>query len=417
MITAQTKNRFVSLECISCHTEYPVDTHSRCSKCSGILTGKYELGGKFFDLTMRGDSVWQFADVMPYVPDSEVVSMGEGWTPLVRAKRLGDALGMPELWCKIEGENPSGSFKDRAASLGLSLAKSWGNPGVFTASSGNAAAAISAYSARAGLDCLVMVREDSTPSKLGQIAMYGPKLLRVRGVFSSQGSLLEALEMVQSALPKWLNHFVWAPFNPLLIDGLKTVAYEIASQSAKNALPDYIVVPTAGGDLLYGIYKGFQELKATGSVNRIPKMVVAQGLNASPTVSALESNSDHIVEIDSAETVAGALRVSFSADHAVIAVRNSGGFGVGVTDEEILKAQRDVASADGIFTEVSSATALAAVRRSLATGKIQKDEKVIAILTGSGFKDYSPPFKDVSQVPLAEKIDAIPSVLKLDLSL
>jgi len=378
----------------------------------GILSAKYDLNGKSFDFQAARNSIWQFRDMMPPVSDSNIISMREGWTPFIEAKRYGHSIGSSSLWCKVEGQNPSGSFKDRAASLGLSLAMEWRKPGVFTASSGNAAAAISAYSARAGIKCLVLIREDSTPSKLGQIAMYGANLLRVREIFRDQQTLARALDLTQKALPDWLNHFVWAPYNPLLIDGLKTIAYEVASDCQNIELPDCIFVPTAGGDLLYGIFKGFQELKESGAVDKIPRMVVAQGLNSSPTVAAIESGLDKVPETEKADTVAGALRVNFGTEHTLIAVRQSKGFGIAVSDDEIISAQRKIALSEGIFTEVSSATALAGIEKSIKNGRVQKDEKVVAILTGSGFKDYSPPFKDISLVPLADSSERIPTVLK-----
>jgi threonine synthase len=381
------------------------------------LTGKYDLEGKKFDLRSGRKSIWQFSDLLPPVDTNRMVSMGEGWTPLIPAEKYGKSVGSSGLWSKVEGENPSGSFKDRVASLGISLALSWGKKGVFTASSGNAAAAISAYAARAGLECLVLIREDSTPSKLGQIAMYGCKLLRVRGIFQSQQTLARTLEITQKALPSWQNHFVWAPYNPLLIDALKTIAYEIAADCEDSELPDYVVVPTAGGDLLYGIFKGFQELQTTGMISKIPRMIVAQGLHADPTVEAVEAGLDRVLETETADTVAGALRVNFGADHSLVAVRESRGFGMAVSDEEILRAQREIASMEGIFTEISSATALAAVSKAINSGRIQKEDKVVAILTGLGFKDYRPPFNDLSSVPFAENIDSVPSKLKSSYSL
>ena len=349
---------------------------------------------------------------MPPVSDENIVSLSEGWTPLVKASRYGKSINSENLCCKLEGQNPSGSFKDRAASLGLSLAREWRKKGVFVASSGNAAAAVSAYAARAGIRCLVLIREDSTPSKLGQIAMYGAHLLRVRDIFHSQESLEYSLKLVQEALPEWLNHFIWALYNPLLVDGLKTIAYEIAAETGEDGLPDFIFVPTAGGDLVCGIYKGFLEMKETGAINKVPGMVVVQGKDASPIVNALESGSEKVESIEKAETVAGALRVNFGTAHALQPVRDTGGFGVALTDEEILSAQREVAMLDGIFTEVSSATALAGISKAIKNGKMRKDQRALAILTGFGFKDYYPPFKDISLVPLAESPDQIPAVLK-----
>ena len=406
------RNRFDSLACISCGTKYPADAHSRCTKCNGILTGQYDLEGASFDLAvLKRRSIWEFRALMPPVDDANLVTMGEGFTPLIQAQRYGASIGSANLWCKMEGQNPSGSFKDRAASLGLSLAKQWKKEGVFTASSGNAAAAVAAYSARGGIKCLVLIREDSTASKLGQISMYGPLLLRVRDIFKTKETLAQALDLTQAALPTWLNHFIWAPYNPLLVDAFKSIAYEIAADS-QGDLPDYIFVPTAGGDLLYGIFKGFTELKSMGVVHEIPKMVVTQGKNAAPTVLAVETGSASVPETETADTIAGALRVNFGTEHTLIAVRESNGFGIGVTDDEILEAQRAASSREGIFTEISSATALASISRALRDGRIQRSDKVLAILTGSGFKDYYPTFKDASSVPLAESFEKIPDVLK-----
>ncbi len=203
----------------------------------------------------------------------------------------------------------------------------------------------------------------------------------------------------------------------MLIDALKTIAYEIAADCEDSELPDYVVVPTAGGDLLFGIFKGFQELKTTGLVSKIPGMIVAQGLHANPTVEAVEAGLDRVPETKTADTIAGALRVNFGADHALVAVKESGGFGVAVSDEEILRAQREIASMEGIFTEISSATALAAVSKAISSGRMQKEDKVVAILTGLGFKDYHPPFDDLSSVPFAENIESVPSKLKSSYSL
>ncbi|MCL5067818.1 MAG: pyridoxal-phosphate dependent enzyme, partial [Thaumarchaeota archaeon] len=271
------------------------------------------------------------------------------------------------------------------------------------------AAAVSAYSARAGVPCLVLIREDSTPSKLAQISMYGARLLRVRDLFQSEESLFRALTLTQQSLPDWLNHFVWVTFNPLLVDSLKTIAYEIASQS----VPDYVFVPTAGGDLLYGIHKGFSELKALGLIEKVPKMVVVQGKDASPTVQAIQSGSRLVPHTDKAQTVAGALRVNFGAEHTLVAVKESGGFGVALTDEEIIAAERDVAKREGIFCEVSSATALAGIAQALKENRIASDESACAILSGIGFKEYSSPFEDVAQVPLATKLEDIPKVIEI----
>ncbi|MDG7001104.1 MAG: pyridoxal-phosphate dependent enzyme, partial [Nitrososphaerota archaeon] len=242
----------------------------------------------------------------------------------------------------------------------------------------------------------------------GQISMYGAKLLRVRNLFRTEQTLSDALAFTQKALPEWLNHFVWATVNPLLVDALKTVAYEIASRS----VPDYVFVPTAGGDLVYGMHKGFSELKKMGLIDKVPKMVVVQGRNANPSVRAIEVGSQTVAHTDKAETVAGALRVNFGAEHTLVAVKESGGFGVSLTDEEIISAEREIARLEGIFCEVSSAASLAGIAKAVQEDRIATDESACAILTGIGFKEYYPAFSDTSEVPLAPRIEDIPLILK-----
>ena len=400
-------NRFESLVCTNCGRNYPTDTHSRCAKCNGILSAHYRLDGGFpTGGAQRG--IWQFAEFLPPVREQNIVSLGEGWTPYVKAANYGRKIGLRNLWCKLEGCNPTGSFKDRAASLGLSLAREWRKRGVFTASSGNAAAAVSAYSARAGIRCLVLIRDDSPASKLSQITMYSPVLLRVRNLFESRSALEAAIEQTQLAVPDWLNHFIWAPFNPLLVDAFKTIAYEIA---LGREVPDYLFVPVAGGDLLFGLYKGFQELREMGRLDSLPKLVAVQGEGADPLVRAIEKGLDTVPDTEPPHTVAGALSVNFGAEYPIVAVRGTGGFGISVSDEEILRGQREIARHEGIFCEVSSATALAAISKAVKVGRIERDASAAAILTGSGFKDYYPIVSETSKIPLAESVPSIPSVL------
>lgn len=397
------KNLFEGLECISCHAIFEDPELQSCTECGGILTGKYLLENMRIDIKTRGQSIWQFKSLFPKVSERNITSMGEGWTPYVRAEKYGNSIGLKHLMCKIEGSNPSGSFKDRAASLEISLAKEWNKDGIFTASSGNAASAIAAYSSRAGLKSLILVREDSTISKLGQISMYGPDLIRVRNLFSTKQTLFHNLARLQEFLPRWRNGFIWAPFNPLLVDALKTISFEIASVK----IPDYIFIPTAGGDLLYGVYKGFEELKTMGLIDTLPRMVVVQGEGASPTVEAVRKNLDEVEDTDSSNTIAGALRVNFGASHALSAVKKTHGFGVTVNDGEILEAQYKLAKKEGIFSEISSVSTLAAIEKSIHEGKISQDHTVCAILTGNGFKDYYPAFKELSEVPLYKSVEEL----------
>jgi threonine synthase len=401
-------NRFRFLACANCTTTYPTDYHSRCSKCGGILEAHYRLDGSFpVDLERR--SIWDYADFLPPVQKENVVSLGEGWTPYVDSPRFAKRVGLRRLWCKLEGCNPTGSFKDRTASLGLSLASEWGKKGVFAASDGNAAAAISAYSARARIKCLILISEDAPAQKVAQIMMYSPTLLRVGGLYESASSLESALSQAQSVLPEWLNLFIWAPYNPLLVEPYKTIAYEIA---LSKEIPNYVFVPVAGGELLSGLSRGFQELREMGVLERVPKLVAVQGKGADPTVQAIEKGLDKVLETGPPKTVAGAIRVNFGAEHSIMAVRKSGGFGISVTDEQIINAQKQIARDEGIFCEISSAAALAAISEALGNGKIRSDETAAAILTGAGLKDYPADEADFSHVPLSESVSSLSVTLK-----
>ena len=401
-------NRFRLLACADCATTYPMDCHSRCTKCGGILEAHYRLDGRFpTDFERR--SIWDFAEFLPPAKEENIVSLGEGWTPYVESPNFGKRLGLRRIWCKLEGCNPTGSFKDRTASLGLSLAREWGKEGVFAASDGNAAAAISAYSARARVKCLILISVDAPTQKLAQIMMYSPALLRVRGLYESASSLESALALAQSVLPDWLNLFIWAPHNPLLVEPYKTIAYEIA---LSKEIPDYIFVPVAGGELLSGIFRGFQELREMGVLDRTPKLVAVQGKGADPTVQAIGKGLDKVLETGPPVTIAGAIRVNFGAEHAIKAVRKSGGFGISVTDEQILDAQKQIARDEGVFCEISSAVALAAISEALSLGKIGADETATSILTGTGLKDYFSSGADLARVPISESVSSISQTLK-----
>ena len=390
---------------MSCREEYPTQTFSLCLKCNGILTGSYRIDHRI-DLNKRENSIWKFREYLPPVRSQNIVSMGEGWTPLINADGFADMAGLSKgrLVCKMESQNPTGSFKDRPASLSVSLAKEWNKHGMILASSGNAAASTSAYCARAGMPCLVLFRDDSSISKFGQIAMYGPSLIRVKDLYKNSDYITRAFDLTQMALPNWHNGFIWAKHNPLLLDALKTISYEIAGSGCS---PDYIFVPTAGGDLLFGIYKGYQDLMASGQVNKMPKMVVVQGSGSSPTVDAVEGRKSEV----SSETIAAALRSNMLSEHGVEAVKKTDGFGIEVSNNEILEAQYLAAKLDGIFCEVSSAAALAAVKKAVLLDRIKRDEVVCAIITGNGFKDYTSPLTDQSMINYADSPDSIKSVL------
>lgn len=395
------KSRFIGLECISCgqiHSDLQVTV---CRQCGDVLTGRYDLTGLKINLKEQRHSIWNYEPLLPPVVPENQISLDEGNTPYVKLANYGDIIGAENIWAKLEGCNPSGSFKDRAASIEVSLAKQWKCDGIFTASSGNAAAALAAYAARARLKCLILVREDSTISKLEQISAYNPRIVRVKKLFTNKQTLMESLKRVEALLPGWRNGFVWAPFNPLAADGVKTISYEISSKK----VPDYVFVPTAGGDLLFSIFKGFSELKDMNIIDKIPKVVTVQGDNASPLVRAVEKNLNHVEETGPPRTIAGALRVNFGANHAIKAVKESRGFGISVSDQEIENAQKNLAKMEGIFAETSSAAALAGVEKALRIRRIEKSSIISVILTGTGFKEYQFNHSELKEIELIDSVN------------
>jgi threonine synthase len=369
-------------------------TQSRCDRCGSILTSSYGIANRITD---SGQGIWRFREFLPPLTEGNLVSLGEGSTPSIETKRLHSLTGVKRIILKLENCNPTGSFKDRVAALGVSIAKELSSKGVFNASSGNAAAAVAAYSARAGLRCITLVRENASAHKVSQIKMFSPILIRVRDLFRTRKKLENVLSMMQRWLPNWYNHFLWAPINPLLVDSFKTIAYEIFL-SSRNA--DFVFVPVAGGDLIFGLYKGFKDLAASGLIEKVPRLVAVQAKGAESTVRAIRGELRLDEELKRTRTVASALDVSFPSEHAVIAVKESGGFGISVTDREIMEARRILASKEGIFCEISSATVVAAIRKGKEKGLLSSEDTVCAVITGSGLKDVER--IKISNIPLAK---------------
>ena len=260
-----------------------------------------------------------------------------------------------------------------------------GARGTLTASSGNAASAVAAYSAAAGLDCLVLVGPGSAPNKLQQVLAYGAQVLVVEDLFRTQDGLLGLLEEVSQRLDRLLVFF-WALSNPYTIEGMKTIAYELWSQTG-GELPDAVVVPTGGGDLYTGIWRGFCELRRVGLVDRVPRMLAAQAMGAAPLARAVAAGAERVAQLDTVKTVASGIRVAFTGDHALRALRESGGAVVSVSDQEILAMQRRLATRVGVWVEPTAAVSVAAIPHFLEQGVLRADERVVCILTGAGYKD------------------------------
>lgn len=356
----------------------------RCPACGAILRHEYAPAAlRALASLPAGPGLDRYRAVLPV--DVPVPFLGEGDTPLLRSARLGHDLGVDELWLKLEARNPTGAFKDRGGALAAALALEAGARGILTASSGNAAAAIAAYAAAAGLRCLVLLEPGNPEGKLRQIAVTGASLLPVAELFAhGPEALASLLREVASRRGDYLA-FIWAPVNPSLGEAFKTISYEIAARLP--GAPDLVVCPTGGGDLLAGQWRGWSELRQAGVVERLPRVVAVQSQLAAPLVAAFEAGRDRVEPLASARSSLSGINVAFSGEHALQAVRDSGGVALAVDEPRVFELQLRLAREEGLAVEPASAAALAAVEVLRARGLLRAGERVVCILTGAGFKD------------------------------
>ena len=392
-------------ECINCGTKYPTDEILYfCRKCGDILEIKLD-----YDLTKdmlkksgwkkTPLSVWRYRDLMPITDPTRIVTLGEGGTGLHRCRRLGEALGLKGLYVKNEGENPTGSFKDRGMTVGVTKAVELGAKSVICASTGNTSASLAAYAAKAGLTCAVLIPSGKIAyGKLAQAIIYGAKVIQVRGNFD------QALDIVFKLSEKHRNIYLLNSINPFRIEGQKSLGYEICEQ-LDNKPPDRVVVPVGNAGNISAIWKGFTEFHNLGFVKTLPKMTGIQAEGAAPIAQAIKTGSKEIKPVAKPETIATAIRIGapVSWKKAVNAIRDSGGTAETVTDDEILDAQKTLSRLEGLFVEPASASSIAGLKKLVENGAIDKNERVVCVTTGHGLKDPDTAIK-MSEKPL--EVDA-----------
>lgn len=381
-------DEYFNIRCIDCGRSYGVDeTLYVCSRCGGLLEIHLDIDrlNRIVDTGLwrrRPFNVWRYRELLPIFDDSNIVSMGEGGTRLLRCYNLGRRVGLENLYVKCEGDNPTGSFKDRGMTVGVSKALELGFKATLCASTGNTAASLSAYSARAGLTCYVLVPAGKVAlGKLSQAMVYGAKVLTIRGDFDS--ALKAAIQFCLEERKIYLLNSI----NPFRIEGQKTAALEIFDQLGFN--PDNIVIPVGNAGNISAYWKGFSEMRMLGLTEKMPRMHGVQAMGANPLVKAYRFMNRVIEPIDNPETVATAIRIGnpINWKKALKAVYESRGSMIDVSDEEILEAQKLIARAEGLFIEPASAASIAGVRRLVEDGIIDKDEVTVCIATGHGLKD------------------------------
>ncbi|HVA84851.1 MAG TPA: threonine synthase [Candidatus Saccharimonadales bacterium] len=312
---------------------------------------------------------------LPITDATPCLTLGEGFTPLVRARRLGAALGLANLYLKVEGQNPTGSFKDRGMVVAVSKALEAGATAIVCASTGNTSASAAAYAAAAGIEAIVVLpRGQIAHGKLLQALVAGARVVAIDGNFDAALRIARDLAAQQDHLVTLVNSV-----NPFRIDGQQTAAFEVCDDL--GGAPDCLAIPVGNAGNITAYWAGFRAYRAAGLIDRLPRMLGFQAAGAAPIVLGRP--------VEQPETVATAIRIGNPASwqRAIEARDESGGRIEAVSDDEILAAYRDVATLEGVFCEPSSAASVAGLRRLAAEGSIESDETVVCVLTGNGLKD------------------------------
>jgi len=409
------------LKCLKCGKKHaPTKGLYVCEKCGGKLEILYDYDAladtiNKKEIEKRPPGVWKYAEFLPIVDRKNVSTLGEGGTPLLKAKNLARGLGMKHLWLKDETRNPTSSFKDRPMSVGVSKAVEFDAKVVVTASSGNAAIALAAYSAKAGIECYAFVPAEVPSSKLAQLSIYGAKVIKARpkGVGDPSYKLMRMAH----------ERYGWHPvpscgaFNPYHPEGSKTMSYEICEQLGWRA-PDWVVVPVGAGTLLSSNAKGYLEFKQLDFINRMPRLAVIQAEGCAPIVKAFKKGTSpyKIPTWKNPRTVAGGLvdPYPWDADTAIPAIKTSKGTAEAVSDKEILAAEKLLAETEGIFAEPSGAAGLAGLRKLLDMGLVDRSDVVVVEVTGGGLKDQKTATRLVKEPPTIEpELDQLERLIKI----
>jgi threonine synthase len=379
-------SRVIGLKCRECGAEYPAVIQNTCYECFGPLEANYDWDYISDNVSKKKiasgpNSIWRYADLLP-VESKKLVDLGAGFNKLHRAKRLGAALGLEELYVLDESGNPTNSFKDRVTSVAVSKALEFSIKAVGCASTGNLAAAVAAHAAKAGLPAYIFIPDTIELGKIVQMLIYGPKVIAVEGTYDDANRL--ASEVADSH-PDWA--FVNINIRPYYTEGSKTLAFETAEQ-LNWEVPDHIVAPLASGALLCAISRGYRELERVGLVERADvRLSGSQPLNCSPISTAVQNDSE-IVPLRNFETVAHSLAIGNPADgyYAKKEILDSGGYAASPTDAEIIEGIHILAKTEGIFTEPAGGTTIAGLKKLVESGHIEPDERVVVYVTGNGLK-------------------------------
>ncbi len=376
------------LSCSACHKQYdPNRLYNLCQDCAKPLLVHYDL--TYVSQTLHKESLasraanlWRYREVLPVEQEANIITLGEGWTPLIHTHRLGKQLNMPRLYIKDESLNPTASFKARGMTAAVSMAKELGVKKLAAPSAGNAASALAAYAAQAGLEAHIFMPRDVPLANLIECQQCGAHVTLVDGLITDCGRIVAERKDQEG----WFD--VSTLKEPYRIEGKKTMGYELAEQLHWE-LPDVIFYPTGGGTGLIGMWKAFDEMEQLGWIgSKRPRMVTVQAEGCAPIVQAFASGAQTGAEITNPHTVAAGLRVPTAIGDFIILdiLRQSGGTAVSVSDAELIAAAQEIGAAEGIFPAPEGAACLPALKVLLEQGAVAADERVVLFNTGSGLK-------------------------------
>lgn len=381
---------FTGFRCLGCSKHYADRDVLLCPECDNLLEATYDYEGIKAQVD-RGEiaasrrGVWRWGALLPVLDPKAIVTLGEGDTPMLRCDRLAKAIGVRELWLMSDAANPTGSLKDRSVTVAATKAVEFGYRVLSCDSTGNKASSVAAYAARAGLESVVFCPEHTPAPKTTQAVFLGARLMRVRGHYAEVNAMYRRL--IGSGTVKWYD---CGTDNPYRYEGKKSYAYEIV-QHLGWRMPDRVLFPAAGGMALAKAWKGFGEMQTLGwAEGPLPRMTAVQAANCAPIVKAFDEKAERVAPVEKGPTIATAIagaNPGLLGDRTLQALYESDGSGVGVTDEETLDAVA-LLGREGFFIEPSGAVAIAGLRRQIADGVVSKDECVVCVLTGSGFKDF-----------------------------
>jgi len=389
------------LACSSCGRECDErKSHNLCPHCGEALDAIFDYEKirerlNLFDLRSAPPSVGKYLDFFPINDLQKVVGLQEGGTPLYHAEKLGKKYGLKNLYIKNEGANPTGVFKDRGTLVEITKAVEFGAKAVIVASSGNMAASVAAYCAKASLVCYVLVPAETPVGKLAQMMEYGAHVIKIRGEYT------DCVRLVHDLAP---SHGLFLAGDYVFRrEGQKSLAYEVCEQLDHRA-PDVVIVPTGAGTHIAGIWKGFKEYRMLDLIDSLPKMVAVQAAGAAVLVDAFGKRSRNYKPWKKTSTICSAVAVADPVDGklALKAVYDSKGAVLAIEDAETLKAQKCLASNEAVFCEPSSALSVAAVSHLIDQGIIRKTDTVVCVATGNGLKDPMTPLQSLPSPPTLE---------------